>query len=273
MSYAIIRNAKYKREIELATGTEAVESIINAFKKNLVTAAIPKDDGKNYFGMQKQSDESMPTIQAEIEKALHIMLNKNVDVVIASRTDRGVHAKGQVAQFYSFGIDPKKYMYALNNILPLDIRIKDAYSRSQLFNARFDCIKKTYNYIIDLSSYSVFKKDYVWYQKINDLDYINNELKSLIGTHDFKAFCRGENDNTIRTIYEAKAKKIGDEVIFSFTGSGFLHNMIRFIIGSVVDLDKTRSSSLKELIEKGDKNLTNKIAPASGLYLISIEYS
>ena len=247
-----------------------VEEIYN--KKNSQVVLVIEYDGKNYYGMQKQKNPEFDSIQAQIELALKKMISKDVIVIVSSRTDKGVHARGQVVQFDSNGIDDKKYKYALNNLLPKDIRIIDSYSRSQLFNCRYDTIKKEYEYIIDTGEYSVFFKDYVYYTKINDLSRIRKELKSLLGTHDFKAFSKGEKENTIRTIYEAKVMKRGTRLYFKFVGSGFLHNMIRFIIGSLIEIDKNKKSSIKDLIESMDKNETAFLAPASGLYLIKIEY-
>ena len=229
-------------------------------------------DGSNYNGMQKQSLMPHTTIQGQIELALKKMLNRDVNTIISSRTDARVHARGNIVQFDANGIEPKKYIYALNNILPDDIRIKDAKLRSQLFHARYDVIEKTYIYIIDTSTFSVFKNDYVYYTKVKDTQKLKEELHSIIGTHDFKAFCKGENDNTVRTIYNTDLTINGNELILTFTANGFLHNMIRFIVGALIDSVNNDKPSLLELTEKQDKNLTPKLAPASGLYLIKIKY-
>ena len=245
-----------------------VEEIYRKDQKN--TVLILEYDGANYLGMQKQTNKN--TIQDVLENALYLMLSKKVLCFEASRTDRGVHAKGQVVHFDSSGIPPYKYKLALNKYLPEDIRVKDAYERSQLFHARYDVVKKEYQYIIDMGEYSVFDKDYVYYQKINNLPRMREELSSIKGTHDFYSFCKGEKEDTIRTIYTASLHLSGTKVIFTFVGSGFLHNMIRLIIGSLIEIDKTGLGSIKNIMEKKDKNLTNKIAPASGLYLVKIDY-
>ena len=251
-----------------------IESMVEEIYNESLNQVVLKleYDGTNYYGMQKQGNPSYPSIQGEIEKAIKHMIKKDVIVTISSRTDRGVHAKGQVVQFDSNSISPSQYKYALNNLLPKDIRIKDAYLRSQLFNCRYDTVRKEYEYIIDTNEYSVFLKDYVWYTKINNISLIRKELKSLVGTHDFKAFCKGENENTVRTIYEAKVYFRKGKAYFKFIGNGFLHNMIRFIIGSLIEIDKGSKTTIKDLILEKDKNETSKLAPASGLYLINIEY-
>ena len=229
-------------------------------------------DGSKYNGMQKQSLMPHTTIQGQIELALKKMINRDVNTIISSRTDARVHARANVVQFDANGIEPDKYLYALNNILPDDIRVKTAKLRSQLFHARYDVIEKTYVYIIDTSTFSVFKNDYVYYTKVNDIEKLKEELSSIIGTHDFRAFCKGENDNTVRTIYNTSLTVNGSELSITFTANGFLHNMIRFIVGALIDSVNNGKPSLLELIEKKDKNLTPKLAPASGLYLIKIKY-
>lgn len=255
----------YKGELEAIITTKYDES-----KTNIVLEI--EYDGKNYYGMQKQKSPKLNTIQDELITALKKMIKKDVDVIISSRTDRGVHAKAQVVQFESFSISPDKYKYALNNLLPSDIRIKNAYSRSQLFNVRYDTISKEYEYIIDTGEYSVFNKDYVWYKKVKSIDRINEELKFLIGEHDFISFSRGEKENTTRTLFEAYAVKKDEKIIFHFKGSGFLHNMIRFIVGTVVEIVNKDKGSIKEILELKTKSLDRKIAPSSGLYLIKINY-
>lgn len=233
---------------------------------------IVEYDGSHYFGMQKQNGMEEDTIQTEIEKALKNMLNKDVVVYSASRTDRGVHALGQVVHFDSFGIAPKNYLSALNTFLPKDIRIKDAFTRSQLFNSRYDVIMKTYQYVIDMGEYSVFEKDHVAYYKVNNIARIREELKCLIGSHDFTSFCKGENDDTVRTIYDASLHLKGNRIILTFTGDGFLHNMIRFVVGSLMEIDRTGVGSLEVIMDAKDRTLTPHLAPASGLYLMSIKY-
>ena len=237
-----------------------------------VCVIVIEYDGSRYYGMQKQKNESMDTIQDELEKALKIMTGKEMYVCPSSRTDKGVHAMGQVVHFASQGISPESYKYALNNILPKDIRVKDAYLRSQLFNSRYDVVSKTYNYVIDMGEYSVFKKDHVLYTKVNNIARMREELKSLKGTHDFEAFCKGEKEDTIRTIFDAQLHLDGDRLILTFTADGFLHNMIRFIVGELLEIDKTGVGSLKVLIDSKDKNKTPHLAPASGLYLVGIQY-
>lgn len=250
-----------------------INSIVEeVFYPDLKTTVLEIEyDGTNYYGMQKQ-DNSMPTIQGEIEKALKYILKEDIIVYISSRTDRGVHAKGQTVHFYNTVLPPENFKYALNTVLPKDVRVINAYNRSQLFNSRYDVVKKEYNYVIDMGDYDLFRNNYVYFTKVNNISKLREELKSLEGTHDFVAFCKGEKDDTIRTIYEASLHLDNNKLILKFVGSGFLHNMIRLIVGSLLDIDKNNHTSLKSLIESKDKNQTNKLAPASGLYLMKIYY-
>ena len=230
-------------------------------------------DGSQFYGAQKQStNKELPTIQETIEKALTTMTSFDIPIIISSRTDRGVHALGQVISFDSHSISPEKYKYALNNILPSSIRVKDAYNRSQLFNARYDVIKKTYQYIVDMGEYDLFKRNYSLFYKVNNISKIREELKCLIGTHDFSAFSKGHKDNSIRTMYDASIHLSENKLIFTFTSSGFLHNMIRLIVGSVLEIDKKAVGSLNTILESKDNNQTPHLAPPEGLYLMSITY-
>ena len=247
-----------------------VEEVYHSDFKTMVL--VVSYDGSKYYGMQKQVKEDQPTIQDEIEKALLLMTGMDIPITISSRTDRGVHALGQIVSFDSKGIDASRYIYALNRILPTDIRIKDAYSRSQLFNARYDSVKKTYQYIVDMGEYNLFNKNYCYYHRINNISKIRDELKSLIGTHDFKSFSKGSKNDTIRTIYDASIHLEDEKIIFTFTGSGFLHCMIRLIVGALLEIDSKGVGSIKAILDAKDKKKTSHVAPPEGLYLMSITY-
>ena len=273
LMYFIRDNVKYITKIRFDENNLIQSLVLEEYDKTKSQMVLEVEyDGTNYDGMQKQALLPKSTIQGQIEIALKKMLNRDINTIISSRTDARVHARANIIQFDANGIAANNYVYALNNLLPDDIRIKGGMEKSQLFHARYDVIEKSYVYIIDTSTFSVFKKDYVYYTKINDIEKLKSELKSIIGTHDFMAFCKGENDNTVRTIYDASLKINGSEVILSFIANGFLHNMIRFIVGALIDCVNNNKPSLLELIEKKDKNLTPKLAPASGLYLIKIKY-
>ena len=230
-------------------------------------------DGSLFYGAQKQSStKGLSTIQETIEKALTTMTGFDIPIIMSSRTDRGVHALGQVVSFDSHSISPDKYKYALNNILPPSIRVKDAYLRSQLFNARYDVIKKTYQYIVDMGEYDLFKRNYCFFFKVRNISKIRDELKCLVGTHDFSAFSKGHKENSIRTMYDASVHLSDNRLIFTFTSSGFLHNMIRLIVGSVLEIDRKGVGSLKAILDSKDNNQTPHLAPPEGLYLMSITY-
>jgi len=263
----------YISKIKLSKDDLLIESMVTTYDLNEENVVLVIEyDGSKYFGMQRQAKEQEPTIQKEIEDAINKMIKKNVTIISSSRTDRGVHAKGQVIAFNSYGIEPSKYMYALNNMLPPSIRIKDAYKRSILFNPRFDTIKKTYEYLIKETPLTAFESSYYAYKKTNDFNRFKKELESILGTHDFIAFSRSENDNTIRTILDVDIIKEKDIIKISITGTGFLHNMIRFIVGALFDIDDGRDISLLDLVNLKDKNLTKTIASPFGLYLTKIYY-
>ncbi len=266
LDYRVISKFKFDNDL--------IESIVFEKydpNKNQMVLTI-EYDGTNYHGMQKLENSDLRTIQGEIDMALSKMLKREVVTTLASRTDAGVHAIGQRLQFNSLGIPPRNYVNALNDLLPKDIRIKSGIERSQLFSVRYDVIKKTYYYLIDTNEYSVFMNNYRLYSKVNDIERLKEEMNSLIGTHDFRAFCKGEKDNTVRAIYNVSLTEKDGLIRLEFTGSGFLHNMIRLIVGMLLYIDKTNKTTMKELIDSKDKSLTMKIASPSGLYLDNIEY-
>ena len=266
-----VKGIEYISKIKVDSNLKIISILIEKYdREKMKVVLLISYDGSAYFGMQKQNNN--PTIQGAIEEALSNMLKRKVPITISSRTDRGVHALGQVVEFLSYGISAKSYKYALNYLLKEDIRVLKAYNRSQVFNCRYDTVKKEYLYIVDTGKYDIFRNNYCYFHKIDDIEAIKEELKSLVGTHDFKAFCKGEKDNTVRTIYEASVKKSGSKYIFTFKGDGFLHNMIRFIVGALIEIDEKKMESIKEIIDSKNKRLTYKIAPAGGLYLKKIDY-
>jgi len=273
LMYFKSNDIKYISKIKLNNTDSLIESIVLIKDLNETnTVLVIEYDGSKYYGMQRQQALNQPTIQKEIEDAIKKMIHKDVSIISSSRTDRGVHAKGQVVAFNSFNIEPNKYMYALNNILPDSIRIKDAYNRSILFNPRFDTLKKTYEYLIKETKLSAFESSYYAYKKINDIERLKKELNSILGTHDFYSFSKEEKENTVRTILDVNVEAKNNIIKLTITGTGFLHNMIRFIVGALFDIDDGRDTTLLELISKMDKNLTKTLASPNGLYLTKIYY-
>ncbi len=201
-------------------------------------------EGTNYIGWQKQPKGN--SIQGgEIEKAIKQITGEEINLIGSGRTDSGVHAIGQVANFHTnSSIPPDRFMYALNSKLPEDISIVKSEKVAEDFHARYDAIGKRYKYLIYNHPirnplYRRFAH-HVFYP----LDYREMEegLRYFVGTHDFASFMTSNSnvDSTIRNIHNAFLSKEGDLIAFSIEGNGFLYNMVRIIIGTLVEIGRGR---------------------------------
>jgi len=248
-------------------------------------------DGRNYNGSQIQP--KVNTIQNEIEVALTTLLRKKTDITLAGRTDSGVHAYGQVANFSTdTPIPTSRIKRALNNLLPNDIYVLDVTEVSVDFHARFSKSNKTYIYKIFISDEKNIFSNFYYY---NIHEYLNvEEMKKaslhLIGSHDFKSFMSSGSNafTTVRDIYSITIKEnlvekdfssilcdSGKIVTIEVQGNGFLYNMVRIIAGTLIEvgLGKIDSSKIPVIIDGHDRKLAGHIAPPNGLYLKEILYT
>lgn len=204
-------------------------------------------DGKEFNGWQKQP--SKLNIQGEIERAIFEITGETIELNASGRTDAGVHATHQVANFKTnTGIPAEKLAIAINSKLKKSIRIKSSEEVDQGFHARYSCKKKTYQYIIDNSFMGSAIYRYLEYHmpvRLN-VENMKKAIKHFEGEHDFKGFKASgtSSKSSIRTIYAAKITQDQDRIIIELTGSGFLYNMVRIIAGTLVDvgLRKNRAS-------------------------------
>lgn len=229
-------------------------------------------DGSLYHGFQIQANED--TIQGELSKLISEVNNKEILVQGASRTDAAVHAKMQVIHFDdTSSLSTDEWLRFLNNRLPKDIRVTNVSLVHPLFHSRYDVYEKEYLYKIKLGDYDPFLVNYAW--NIDYLDFLrlNDQLKKIIGTHDFTSFAKGIKGDNIRTIYQSGYKLDDDILEIYIKGNGFLRYMVRLIIAHVVRYatKKTELDILELLNEKSRKH-TKDLAPASGLYLNKITY-
>lgn len=235
-------------------------------------------DGSRFNGYQIQPNSR--TVQGELEKALAKMhKRKRVQVVASGRTDAGVHAVGQVIHFdTNLNLPPSKWPIALNALLPDDISVKNAVLVNEDFHARFSAQKKEYRYRLYQSSCrDVFRRNYAYHfpyrLKVQEM---KEAVHYLIGTHDFTSFCsaKTESENKIRTIYEADIWEEDDEMIFCFVGSGFLYNMVRILVGTLLEVGegKRKPGELKQILEAKDRRFAGKTVPGNGLYLWKVYY-
>ena len=242
-------------------------------------------DGTNYSGWQIQPNA--PTIEAELDKAIASLTGENVHVIGASRTDAGVHGKGNVAVFDTGSTIPAdRFSYALNRYLPEDIQIQKSEEVDKDFHPRHCDTKKTYEYkISNTEFYLPQERRYSWHVQAKlDLEKMQEAANYLIGEHDFKSFAsvHTQAETTIRTIYSieliAKDKKEGKdyqgEIIIRVKGNGFLYNMVRIIAGTLVGVGKGRFEPqyVKEMLEALDRTKAGETAPPQGLTLGEIQY-
>ena len=234
-------------------------------------------DGKDFNGWQKQP--SKLNIQGEIERAISEITGEEIELIASGRTDAGVHAIAQVANFKTNSNFPvEKYPIALNSKLKKSIRIQNAEEVEERFHSRYNCKKKTYRYIINNSEYgsSIYRNlEYFVPQKLN-IEAMKKAIKYFEGEHDFKGFKASgtSSKSSVRTIYNAEIKQDGERIIIELTGNGFLYNMVRIISGTLVDvgLGKIKSEEISEIIESKDRTKAGKTLPPYALYLVKVEY-
>ncbi len=235
-------------------------------------------DGTDYCGWQLQPDK--PTIQGEIEKALLTITKKPVRITGAGRTDSGVHALGQVANFETaLTIPEKKFVPALNSNLPYDIRILSCKETTSDFNARFSAKSRHYIYKIHNSKISSpFLHRYAsFYPRYINVKRLRSSLKMLIGTHDFASFTTkdSQNDSTIREIFTTKVYREGEMIIIVIIANAFLRKMVRMIIGAALEINfkKHDPEEIIRVLELKDRqNHLYSTAPPNGLFLHRVIY-
>lgn len=234
-------------------------------------------DGKDFNGWQKQPDKL--NIQGEIEKAIFLVTGEEVELFGSGRTDAGVHAIGQVANFKTNSQIPiNKFAYAINSKLKKSIIIKKAEQVSENFHSRYNCKEKTYQYIINNSEQgtAIYRNQEYHVSYRLDIQAMKKAASYFEGEHDFKAFKASgtSNKSSIRKIYKAKVKKEKERIIIELTGNGFLYNMVRIISGTLVDvgLGKINPGDIPEIIESKDRQKAGKTLPPYGLYLMSVKY-
>ena len=234
-------------------------------------------DGGAYHGWQRQPEDN--SIQSEIEKALMAMTGEAISVTGSGRTDAGVHAYGQVANFIC---DTKHtaavFLKALNSILPQDITIKSCEEIPRDFHARFAAKRKTYQYrILNQTVPPAIFRHYFWHIKKHlNVSLMQDACRHLIGTHDFKAFQGQGSDvkDTVREIYRADLSQKDNQIIFEIEGNGFLRYMVRNIVGSLVDvgLEKLTPEAFHTVLLAKDRTQAGITAPALGLFLMDVKY-
>lgn len=234
-------------------------------------------DGTDYCGWQIQNNGE--TIEGVLNRELSALLKENITVIGASRTDAGVHAEGAVCVFDTESRIPgEKFSYALNQSLPKDIKVQYSEEVEPDFHPRKVPCRKTYDYRIWVDKFPMPTNERYTYHIHTPLniDKMRQGASYLIGQHDFKAFCSShtQTDNTVRTIYRLSVIEQGKMITVSVCGNGFLYNMVRIIVGTLIEVGqgKREPESIKELLRNLDRTKSGPTAPAHGLCLMEYEF-
>lgn len=238
---------------------------------------IVEYDGTDYAGWQRQNNAM--TVQQRLEEAVKKLTGESVCVHGASRTDAGVHALGQSAHFDTDSrIPADKFSYALNTILPPDIRVSRSEEVGRDFHSRFSGKGKRYRYLFYAAPHAgaLNRRTHAHVIYPLDVDKMRTEARSLTGTHDFGAFAASGSvvKDTVRTIYRAELEQNGAEIQLIVEGNGFLYNMVRIIAGTLIGVGsgKLAPGAFARAIESGNRLDLGITAPAHGLTLMEVFY-
>ncbi|MFC7322224.1 tRNA pseudouridine(38-40) synthase TruA [Halobacillus campisalis] len=236
-------------------------------------------DGTQYAGYQIQPNGN--TVQAELEKALAKMhKGEKVKVTASGRTDSGVHARGQIIHFdTNLSIPPHNWKRALDSMLPQDIHIAEAEEAAADFHARYDTIGKEYRYFVwNSREPDIFKRHYTTHIKFPlNVEAMKKACRLIEGEHDFTSFCSSRTDlkgSKVRTIHRASIEQEGAELVFIFKGSGFLYNMVRILVGTLLEVGRGERNpeELQAVFEARERKAAGKTAPPHGLFLWQVDY-
>ncbi len=236
-------------------------------------------DGGGYHGWQRQVEE-IDTVQQRVEQAGARVVGHPVTVFGAGRTDAGVHAEGQVANFHTtnFGIPLEGLRRAMNSRLPGDIVARSAGEVPPDFHASRSAAGKTYRYriyVAPIRDVMLHKKVYHYIPRL-DIERMRGAGVRLVGTHDFRGFATSgeQRENTVRTIFRCDVSEAGPEIHVFVTGDGFLYNMVRNIVGTLIEIGRGRwePERIDEVLTSRDRKLAGPTAPPDGLSLLCVHY-
>jgi tRNA pseudouridine38-40 synthase len=233
--------------------------------------------GGNYHGFERQ--KNAVGIQNIIEDALYKLTGEKTEIIGCSRTDTGVHAREFVFNFHTeTGLKTDRIVTGLNHFLPSDIAVKGAEIVPDDFHARYSCTGKEYEYIIYCSKNRnpFFEGLAHRYFFPIDENLLRGELAAIVGEHDFRSFCgqNGFRKNTVREIFWADIKRIDDVITITISGGGFLYNMIRIIVGTLLEINegKRPPGAMADILAAKNRSMAGRTAPPEGLYLNRVFY-
>ncbi len=240
-------------------------------------AATLEYDGTKFSGFQRQNNAV--TIQEHLEEALNKITNENIVINYSGRTDAGVHAISQVFDFETnIDRDNSSWIKGINSNLPRSIGVKKIFEVPNNFDSRFSAIERKYSYVIYNScSKPLFFDDYCyWVTHKLDKEIILDQLNMFLGTHNFSSF-RSSNCNSrnpVKTINYVDLKTHENFIVITVTANAFLQNMVRIMIGTLIDIAKYENKlSVQDILEKYDRSFAGKTAPAKGLFFLGPKYN
>lgn len=235
-------------------------------------------DGSRYKGWQVQNSTEM-TIQGKIQSVLSELAGESIEVIGSGRTDAGVHAYGQVANFHiSSVLKKEEILEYLNHYLPMDIAVIDIEEVDERFHARYHAVSKNYVYRIHRSHIpNVFERKYMYtYTETLNINKMRQAADYMIGCHDFMAFCGNKKmkKSTVRMVTSINIEEIGTELRISYTGDGFLQNMIRIMTGTLIEVGNGTKQpvDILEILESKDRSKAGYTVPPEGLILQKVVY-
>lgn len=235
-------------------------------------------DGSNYNGWQKQKNTEK-TIQEALELAIKNIIKENIEIIGSGRTDKGVHALGQVANFQTKNqYDVKELKNHLNKELRNDITILKISEEDERFHSRYNTKSKTYIYKINNSeTQNPFVRKYTYHlpEKLN-IQKMKEASKFLIGEKDFQVFSSARNNkkNTVKTIENIEILSENNEILIRFKGNGFLYNQVRIMVGTLIEigLEKHKPNYINDIFNKKERSFAGRTIPPHGLYLEKVYY-
>lgn len=235
-------------------------------------------EGTRYQGWQRQ-ESTENTIQGKLERLLEKMCGEPVEIQASGRTDAGVHAYGQVANFHcDTKMSTEEILNYMNSYLPEDIGVISVEKVPDRFHSRLNAKGKTYCYRVMTGKLPhVFDRRYVYETESRpDLEEMKKAAALLLGTHDFKAFTSAKKGkkSTVRTIKEIKIEQSGDEIRFTYSGDGFLYHMVRILMGTLLEIGegKRAYTEITDILESGEREKAGFLVPAKGLALMQVMY-
>lgn len=235
-------------------------------------------EGTRYNGWQKNANAEN-TIQSVLEQTIQKVTGEEIEIIGSGRTDAGVHATGQVANFKTeTRFDAERLMDNINDMLPSDIKILKCKEVNDRFHARLNAKEKTYKYSVDIGKKpNVFTRRTIQhYPYVLDFWEMERAIKHLKGEHDFKSFCSNKRTkkSTVRTIYSIDIEKNGTEISLIFRGNGFLYNMVRILAGTLLEVGrgKIKAKDINKILDSKDRQFAGSTMPPRGLCLMEVKY-